>query len=467
MPVFKRKDIPKLLKDIDQGNISQIYFLFGERFLCRNAADELILHLLPPEEYDDVRRPNHLQDIDGDQEDVGRTLNLLRTYSLFPGRRIIRVSDTKLFYSKGVTKTLWEKANKAFAVNEFNLAGRFLGQLLNLANLSSDDLAAEDISSLSSPRWKEVFGFAKPQQDLSWLRTVRNHCKIETDADGGRHESGDAAETYMKAFQGGIPNSNILVLLAEAVDKRKRFYTYIKENGVIVDLAVDSGGGTAAQKDRESIFKDLVTGTLADFDKKLEPRALPVLLERVGFHPVAVVKETEKLALYAGESATITLNDLDAVIGRTREEALYELTEAYTKQRLAAALTILAHLLENGFHGLAILASFRNQIKKMLLIRSFQELKKPLYKPGLSFPAFQKSYLPELKADRGDWSSLWRSHPYALYKTFRQSERFSRGTLERGLKRILNAEYRIKGSVVADRLILEDLFFKLIPVSSQ
>lgn len=465
MPVFKRKDIPRLLKDIDQGDISQIYFLFGERFLCRSTADELILHLLPPEEYDDVRRPNHLQDVDGDQEDVGKTLNFLRTYSLFPGRRIIRVSDTKLFYSKGVAKTLWEKANKAFAANEFNRVGRFLGQLLNLANLSSDDLTVEDMFSLSSPRWKAIFGFAKPQQDLSWLKTVQNHCKIETD--DGTHQGDDASESYIKAFQGGIPNSNILILLAEAVDKRKRLYTYIKENGVIVDLSVDSGGGTAAQKDREAIFKDLVAGTLAGFDKKLEARALPILLDRVGFHPVAVVKETEKLALYAGEAATITLNDLDAMIGRTREEALYELTEAYTRQRLSAALTILAHLLGNGIHGLAILASCRNQIKKMLLIRCLQELKKPLYKPGLSFPAFQKSYLPELKADRGDWSSLWKSHPYALYKTFQQTEQFSRRTLERGLKSILKAEYRIKGSAVADRFILEDLFFKLIPVSSQ
>jgi len=364
-----------------------------------------------------------------------------------------------------VAKTLWEKANKAFAANEFNRVGRFLGQLLNLANLSSDDLTVEDMFSLSSPRWKAIFGFAKPQQDLSWLKTVQNHCKIETD--DGTHQGDDASESYIKAFQGGIPNSNILILLAEAVDKRKRLYTYIKENGVIVDLSVDSGGGTAAQKDREAIFKDLVAETLAGFDKKLEARALPILLDRVGFHPVAVVKETEKLALYAGEAATITLNDLDAMIGRTREEALYELTEAYTRQRLSAALTILAHLLGNGIHGLAILAFCRNQIKKMLLIRCLQELKKPLYKPGLSFPAFQKSYLPELKADRGDWSSLWRSHPYALYKTFQQTEQFSRRTLERGLKSILKAEYRIKGSAVADRFILEDLFFKLIPVSSQ
>lgn len=462
MPVFKRKDIPKLVETIEEGKVSPVYLIFGERFLCRNAADELVSLLLPPGEYQPEQKTNHLQDINGDQEDTVRTLNLLRTYSLFPGRHLFRISDTKLFYSKGVAKALWDKANDAYAAKEMSRAASLMQQLLDLADLSPADQETADIPSIASNQWKKMFGFTKPQQNLSWMKDVLDYLRKEH-VPAAQHKGNDASDLYVKAYEEGLPKNNILILLAETVDKRKQFYNYIKKNGVILDLTIEGGSSSAARKDQESVLQQLVQKTLADFNKKLEPKALPLLLERVGFHPVAVVMETEKLALYSDQSPIITREDLDAVVGRTREEALYELTDAFMRRQLAEALIILFRLLENGIHALAILAAFRNQIKKMLLIRSFQELTEPAYKSGLPFPAFQKSYLPDLKAGREEWALLWRIHPYALYKMFLQTEHFSRISLEKGMRALLISEYRIKGSNVTAQLILEDLLFKLIP----
>ena len=84
MSLYKRQEIPKLLAEIKQGAKTQIYLVFGERYLCRNAAQELIDHLLPAEE----RQATSLQHIDGDQEDFSRTLNFLRTFNLFTGHRL-------------------------------------------------------------------------------------------------------------------------------------------------------------------------------------------------------------------------------------------------------------------------------------------------------------------------------------------------------------------------------------------
>ena len=80
MSVHKRQEIPTVLNKITQGEIAQIYLLFGERYLCRNAAQELIDRLLPENE----RQAISLQHIDGDREDFSRTLNLLKTFNLFP-----------------------------------------------------------------------------------------------------------------------------------------------------------------------------------------------------------------------------------------------------------------------------------------------------------------------------------------------------------------------------------------------
>jgi DNA polymerase-3 subunit delta len=457
MSVYKRQEIPKLLEEINQGVTSQVYLLFGERYLCRNAAQELITHLLPEKE----SHASSLQHIDGDQEDFNRTLNLLKTYSLFSGRKIFWVTDTKLFYSKGVAKNVWEKASEKNERNEPEQALRYLLQMLNLAAVSPQEMAEEDISSISATRWKALFGFTKPQGKLSWAQELI--ADMPADIAAAKSVDSDTATLYTQAFETGIPQGNILILLAEAVDKRKRLYKYIQEHGVILDLAVDPGSSAAAKRDQEKVLKELLHSTLTKYDKDIEPQTIPVFLERVGFHPVAAVMEAEKLALFVGDKKTITREDVDAIIGRTREEALFELTEAVTSGKLEDGLLILDHLQSNGVHGLAILATLKNHIKKLLLVRSLQEIKSPAYIKSLSFPVFQKSYLPKLKDGRDEWSNLlWKSHPYGLYMLFRQAAQFSCEDLQEGLKEVLTAEYRMKGSPVDSRLIMDSLLFNLM-----
>ena len=457
MSVYKRQEIPKLLNEIKQGITAQIYLLFGERYLCRNTAQALIENLLPEQE----RQAINLQHIDGDEEDFNRTLNLLKTFSLFSGRKIFWVTDTKLFYSKGVAKNVWEKACENNERNEPGQALRYVLQMLNLAALSPQEMAEENIASLSATRWKSLFGFSKPQGDLSWVQDLL--ADIPADAAPAKDIETDAATRYTHALEAGIPRNNILVLLAETVDKRKRLYRYIQENGVILDLSVDPGSSAAAKRDQDKIVQELLHSTLAKYNKDIDSQTIPVFLERVGFHPVAVVMEAEKLALYVGDRKVITREDVDAIIGRTREEALFELTEAVTSGKLADGLLIIDHLQASGIHGLAILATLRNHIKKLLLVRSLQEVKSPAYTKSLSFPVFQKSYLPRLKEGREEWSSLlWKSHPYGLFMLFRQAARFRCAELQGGLKELLTAEYRMKGSPVDSRLIMDSLLFNLM-----
>ncbi len=467
MTLYKRKDIPQIVKKAAQGDIAQVYLFHGERFLCRNAADELLDSLLPDHQYSLEQRTNHLHEIDGDQEIFSRTLNMLRTYSLFPGRQVLRVTDTKLFYAKSTAKTLWDKACKASAAKELASADRHLSHFVELAGMSTADLRPEDITGLSTTRWRDLFGFAKPTENLDWIKEIIGRLQ-ENDEQGGAgaDQSPAAADRFIKAFEQGVPTANILLLLTETVDKRNRLYKFIKEHGIIVDLTVASGGSKAARSDQEGIIKDLLHKTLTDFDKKITAKGMALLLERVGFHPVAAVKETEKLALYTGDTATITEDDVNEIIGRTREEALYELTEALTGQLLDEALTLLGRLLESGIHALAILATIRNHLKKMLLIRSAQRIDRPQYSPSLGFPVFQKQYLPALKDGREDWSMLWAGHPYGLFLLFRQTAKFSTARLQNSLTEILTAEYRMKGSSLSNRLVLENLLFKLIPVNA-
>lgn len=445
-----------MLKAIEQGKICQVYLVFGDRFLCRQVVDQLLEALIP----DQQARSQNVRNIDGDQEDQLDTLNNLKSYSLFGGRQVFRVNDSRLFHSKSVAKSIWQKAKKAGEAKDVRLAGIYLKQLAEAGGLPVDELA-----DLSAAKWKSIFSFARPQETMAWLDSAL--ASIEQAGGGAAAAAGsDNADLYMHAIEAGIPDGNILILQADTVDKRKRFYKFLLKNGIVADLSVDTGSSKMARNDQEAVLKELIAKTLESFHKTIESRAIPALLERVGFHPVAVVRETEKLALYVGESPTISLQDLEAIVGRTREDALYELTEAFADRNLDKALLVSARLFESGVHPLVLVSGLRNMIKKLMLVRSFRESAPPVFVEGMTFAVFQKGYLPELKEVKDEWLNQLPTHPYALFMLFEKAKSHALSDLFAGLAGILQAEHLLKSSSLPAALIFENFLLQSMAKAS-
>ncbi len=453
MPVYSRKDIPALLQSIDQGSVVSVYLICGDRALCQQAADDLVRRLLP----DEGQRRQNLILVDGDREEPDQTLARLKTFSLFPGRRVIRVKDSKLFYSKEVARTLWDKAVKARADKDARRVQRYLLEMLGLAELSGTDWGEENLAQADSGRWQALFGFSRPTEELAWVGEALADARPDAAPKPGRPQ---VAELFAETLEGGVPANNTIILLAEAVDKRKRLYKAISKSGAILDLSVDTGSSKAAVEGRTTILRDLVRTTLAGLGKKIEPRVLDPLLERVGFHPEAVVLETEKLALSLEEDRdTITMADLDRLVGRTREEALFEFTEAFTDGKLERALTILGHLLDNGGHPLMVLAGLHNLLKRQLQVKGLQADVALPCPPGQGFAPFQQGYLARLKAERPESLAGLPTHPYALYMLFCRVESLPVDRLVAGLTAVLRAEMLLKSTSLAGQVVLENLLY--------
>jgi DNA polymerase III subunit delta len=447
MPLIKRTELPTLLKGLGKDDRKQIYLFFGERYLCREAADSLQKSLLAGS------MGGAVNSIDGDSEDSGRTLGQLMNFSLLPGLQIFRVTDSRLFHSKDVASAIWSRVIQAHDAKKEAACRRQLLSFCTLAGLGVDDRLAE----IAVDQWQTLFGFARPAGNLAWadelLASVTGQKK--------KRNTADIASRYVEAFTKGVPPDNILILSSEAVDKRKQLFSYIKKEGVAVDCSVAVGASAAAQKGQKEILREMVFKSLAGFDKKMAPRALELLFERVGFHPVAVVMETEKLALAVGDRDIITVEDLDSMVGRTREDALFELTDAFGRQQVARTLVLLHRLLENGIHGLAILATMRNYLRKLLIFRSLQLQSNPSWQSGMNAGQFQKVYLPALK-ERGEWSELLKGHPYALFMSFSKAQEFSCAVLKNCLAQLLQAEFRLKGAPLPPELVLEELFLTML-----
>jgi len=454
MPLYTRDTMPDLLAQPATGQ-SQVYLLFGERYLCQNAAEQLEKVLL--------QAGGIVHAIDGDQENMAATLAKLRSYSLLPGRQVYRVTDTRLFLSKQVAKNIWDRAAKAHADNKSEQAGRALRALMESGGL--DPCAPDnDLEGLAASEWQHCFGFAKPSGDLSWTRPYLG----SSQGQGGVTMSPateDPAELLSQALASGIPASNILILLAEEVDKRKKLFKLFKDEQIVIDLSVESGAGAKAQKEQKVVLQELLQQTLKEQNKTMAPGLADLLFERVGFHPVAVVMELRKLMLFLGERRQITRDDLDLLVGRTRQEALFELTGALTRRDHEQVLAIGDRLQENGIHPLAVVATLRNFVRGLLLFRALQEQPGLQFQPSMSAAGFQQQCLPRLK-ERELWKKELSGHPFALFMQFKSAANYTLPVLSGWMRLLLEAEFRLKGSPIAATTVLQPLLLSMLTTDS-
>lgn len=450
MASFTRETLPALLEQLGR-HTPRVVLLFGERYLCRNAAEQIESILL--------RSGGTVHQIDGDQEDVHATLAKLRSFSLLPGLQLYRVSDTRLFHSRQVAKTIWDKALKAHSEGRAEAAGHALRSLLETGGLDPREAEA-DVEGLSESEWQQCFGFAKPAGDLGWTRPCLE-AAMASGAGSRNAASTDAAEALAASLASGLPASNVLMLLADEVDKRKKLFKLLKDEQVVIDLSVESGAGAKAQKEQKSVLVDLVRQTLTEQGKTLTPTLIDLLLERVGFHPVAVVMELRKVMLSIGERRQIGREDLDALVGRTRQEALFELTGALGSRNIEQALAIAERLQENGIHPLAVVATLRSHVRGLLVCRALQERPGLGFHPAMTPAAFQQQCLPMLKQQE-PWSKEFAGHPYALFQQYKTAAGCSLPLLTHWMHLLLEADLRLKGSPIAPATVLQHLLFSML-----
>ncbi len=447
MAQIKRKELLSRLEN-EEIPAARVYLFFGERYLCNQAADQLQKILLQ-------KNSGAIHTIDGEREDFSQTLARLMSFSLLPGLQIYRVSDSRIFHTKTVLSTIWDKAVQAFEAGKFKPAERYLQSVMQAADMSNE--GATPISEIHASQWKTKFGFEKPSYSLDWADKLLRESPAAAPAASPTNLIDKCIETFDK----GLPEQNILILTTETVDKRQRIFTYLKKHCTVIDCSVTTGAGKAAQKEQKEILREVMLKTLKGFDKKIDSHAVDMFFERVGFHPVAVVVETEKLALYVDDHDVITCNDLQEMVSHSREDAFFELTDAFSKRQTGRTLTILTRLQDQGIHGLAILATVRNFIKKLLIFKSLQMQPSPVWRKGMNANEFQNSYLPQLRKT-GEWDELLKGHPYALFMSFSKASEYSTNGLKSRMELLFQAEFRLKGSPLPPSLILEDLFLTML-----
>jgi len=428
-------DLEDVLAEAKAGTVEPLYLLWGEEYLVRRGADELVKVLLP-----DASAGLNFAVLDAaSPREVAQEL---ATLPLFPGRKVVLVRDPEFLAPKKGRGDALGKAREAWKAGKRKEGARRLLALAARAGWGADQLDPGASGAPSVEDWKEELNVDLAEADLVFLKEVATFCREERIS----APEGDAS-ALLELLQKGVPKGHALVLAASEVDAKSPLVKFALDKGQVVERKV-----AARHKDFE--IEPLAAEFLKPFKKKLGKGAAEQLKERIGGNVRLLQSELEKLATYA-EGSTIESSDVTLLVAHTREEEYFELSEALQNRSLKSALAYAEDAMGQGTHALQLLGAVASVTRGML--ENHERLEK--YAAGglpRSFPDFKSRVFPrieeEAKAAKGK-----APHPYAAFLAMQGAARYKRRELLDALVACAEADLSLKssanGKLVIERLL--------------
>ncbi len=225
----------------------------------------------------------------------------------------------------------------------------------------------------------------------------------------------DVPEASAQAFLPLIENPNdgtVLIFTANKVDGRRKFFITLKKAAVSVEFKIPFANELPAWIRTRSQRLGL----------DLSPEATHLLALSIGGKLREIANELEKLYLHVGERRKVTKEDIDWIIGASRDASVFDFTDAVGGRDLKTSLHLLQNLLEQGTSPVAILA---------LLTRHLGILRKTRW--------LLDSHVP-----RSQFASRLKVPPFTVRKYTDQASKFTDDELWAAYGSLLKADDRIK-----------------------
>lgn len=437
-----------VLAELKRGKTFPCYLLCGdEEFRLRNALEKITQRLIP----DAQDRELNLFATDGEHEDVDSLCESLITPPLLPGRKVVVVRDTRLFQSKNVLVPLIDRIRERLDQDPGRAAADFM-QFLRITGLQFDDLRDGGWRKIDDETWKRIVPDDDGQGRETWLPKAVELC-VSQDASPVK-ERMEETDRLERILTGGMPEGNHLLLTAETVDRRKRLFKTISAAGRVLSFSKVKG-----EARQQQAVQEMAAEILAKRGKRLSSGAWSALGQKTGFSIRESLSAIEKLITYAGEKTQIEAADVEAVVGRTREDTVFELNGALVGRNLTLALRTLHELLDQGLHPLMIMTMITKEIRFLfqakLLIASGRL---GSFSPELDYGRFQKAVYPavrKLAGDGEDSIALVSQHPFVVYQALKNAGLFTRAELAGYLELLVRTDLALKTTGKDPRLLLE------------
>ena len=447
--------IAQAVQAIKAGPAPRAVLLCGPDDYLRAKAARIVGEALLPEA---ERTAFNFRVQDGEREEVPEILALLNTYSLFGGPTIVWVERTRMLVSRLNVEEVLTKAaaawNDARDDKARNRAAHDVLKVLAVRRLSLDDIDPAG----EGKAVEELAGSG----DAAWLHQVHAFC-MEHDL----APSSESAEAQLlDALEQGWPEGNTLVLVAAACDRRLKLFKALQSHGLVVDVAFETG---RARDDQEALRSHLA-GIAKEEGARMTPAARELLERKVGSNLGRLQSEVVKLATYVGPEGSIDEDAVQQVVGWTREEGQWELSNAIQERDLGRALRALRRTLQHGEPPVRLF--FQVAAKVRSLLQAHACLEGPLsgtWRPGMDQRHYQMRVRPrveELLADPGPevqpYVRFLKVHPWALFKALESAGRYQRAELLAAQEGLYRTNWRLVSGGGPPAALLEHLVVGLL-----
>ena len=486
MPTISYKDLEKYLNERGDAPFAPVYLIFGEEMLVKNAFETLLDALVPAS-----KRNTNYEPLDGANENIHAVIAQVNTYSLMPGKKVIALRDSKIFYAGQDRERLLENAQKAYQNDDIKKAAGHLLRLMGILNLTWEDLDR-------STRKRSLGQNDAAAEDDAWLDELSVYCR---ENNLSVPPAGDDGHILQLAVEKGFPENNHLIITTDMADKRRALFKTLSSKGVVINCSVPMGDRRADRIEQEAVLVDTMNAMLADRGKTMARPAYQALYEMTGFDLRTFSSNLEKLISFVGNRSEITTADIESALQRTKIDPIYEFTNAVAERQTDAALLFLESVQSSGVHPLQIFTALINQIRKLLLVKDFVESPSGgVWQAACPYDYFQKRVMPAIaEYDRqllehledrqatldkeselpaiGSPAKKTRkknvkagtdlliaknpNNPYPIYLLFRKSERFKKEELIKAFETLNTADKQLKSGNQNPKLVLEKVILSI------
>ncbi len=445
--------LEKTLTEIAGGKTRPCYLLFGdEDYLIGEALTKMVDLLLP-----EKSREFSLFVAEGDPLEAKDIYSDILTPPLLPGRKVFVFKDTRLFYSRSTAPELIKRVMDNLDTRP-PVAARSFEAFLSMVGWSLEDLRDGGWAKIPDEDWEKALGDDVDGDREKWVPRIVDLCLVHSSSGGGPSDMAGAME---EIISGGMPDGHVLIFTADMVDKRKRIFKTVADRGAVLSFV--KARGEAQQK---RMLVDNVEAFLSERGKKLSPGAWETLGRKTGFQFRESVEAMNLLVTYCADRTLIEEKDVEEVIGKTREDTVFELISAILEKNLNQALANLRDLFRQGVHHLMILTMVSREIRLLLhakIVLASGRLRS--FRPGMDYGQFSVQVYPRLKelaAETGaEGLFLANQHPFVIYNALKNSWKFSQARLLRHIDQLVAADVAMKSTGKDPRLMLERLVIDL------
>ena len=220
-----------------------------------------------------------------------------------------------------------------------------------------------------------------------------------------------------------IPETTILLIIEDEVDKRSKIYKYINKEGCAVSFETP--------KEKDLIL--WVAQMLKKEQKKMTQKDIQLFLYKTGQDMFTIKNELEKLIAYTKGREVIGAEDLEALTTAQTTNQIFVMLEAIAKKQRDTVLKLYYDLIELKESPFGILA---------LLVRQCNQL-------------LQTQSLLEAGKSQGEMAKELKVPPFVVGKLKQQVRLFKREELYAMIKKCAVTDEGIKTGKITDRIGVE------------